>query len=59
MIGLGEEKPLDDGHTRAARAKNRRVEIKVFSADESYSVSQMQSQAQSQSQEAQAKQTQQ
>jgi outer membrane protein OmpA-like peptidoglycan-associated protein len=59
MIGLGEEKPLDDGHTRAARARNRRVEIKVFSADESYSVSQMQSQAQSQSQEAQAKQTQQ
>jgi len=37
MIGLGEEKPVDDGHTRAARAKNRRVEIKIFSADESYS----------------------
>jgi|SRR5215469_726953 len=33
MIGLGEEKPLDDGHNSAARAKNRRVEVKVFSAD--------------------------
>jgi outer membrane protein OmpA-like peptidoglycan-associated protein len=41
MIGLGAEKPLDDGHTRAARARNRRVEIKVFSADESYSLSQL------------------
>ena len=34
MIGLGEEKPADDAHNRAARAKNRRVEVKVFSADE-------------------------
>jgi len=33
MIGLGEEKPVDDGHGSAARAKNRRVEVKVFSAD--------------------------
>jgi len=33
MIGLGEEKPVDDAHTREARAKNRRVEVKVFSAD--------------------------
>jgi OOP family OmpA-OmpF porin len=57
MIGLGEEKPVDDGHTRAARAKNRRVEIKVFSADESYSVSQPQ--AQSSAQQAQAQQSQQ
>lgn len=46
MIGLGKDKPLDDGHTRAARAKNRRVEIKVFSADESYTVSQQQAQTQ-------------
>ncbi|HTQ56730.1 MAG TPA: OmpA family protein [Bryobacteraceae bacterium] len=42
MIGLGEQKPVDDGRTRAARAKNRRVEIKVFSADESYALSQAQ-----------------
>jgi OOP family OmpA-OmpF porin len=41
VIGLGEEKPVDDGNTRAARAKNRRVEIKIFSADESYSLSQV------------------
>ena len=34
MIGLGEEKPVEEGHDRAARAKNRRVEVKVFSADE-------------------------
>jgi OmpA-OmpF porin, OOP family len=33
MIGLGEEKPVDEGHDSAARAKNRRVEVKVFSAD--------------------------
>lgn len=45
MIGLGQEKPVDDGHTRAARAKNRRVEIKIFSADESYSTSQSPSQS--------------
>ncbi len=34
MIGLGEEKPVDEGHDRAARAKNRRVEVDVFSADQ-------------------------
>jgi len=45
MIGLGEEKPVDDGHTRAARAKNRRVEVKIFSADASYSLSQAQPQS--------------
>jgi outer membrane protein OmpA-like peptidoglycan-associated protein len=39
MIGLGEQKPVDDGRTRAARAKNRRVEVKVFSADQSYTMS--------------------
>jgi OOP family OmpA-OmpF porin len=33
MIGLADEKPVDDAHTRTARAKNRRVEVKVFSAD--------------------------
>jgi len=34
MIGLGPEKPVDEGRNRAARAKNRRVEVKVFSADQ-------------------------
>ena len=33
MIGLGQEKPVDDGKDRAARAKNRRVEVKVFTAE--------------------------
>src|ERR1035438_926744 len=33
MIGLADEKPADEGHDRAAREKNRRVEVKVFSAD--------------------------
>ena len=51
MIGLGEEKPVDDGHTRAARAKNRRVEVKIFSADESYSLSQAQQPPATQAQE--------
>jgi outer membrane protein OmpA-like peptidoglycan-associated protein len=34
MIGLGEEKPVDTANNRAARAKNRRVEVKVYSADQ-------------------------
>ena len=33
-IGLGQDKPVDEAHNRAARAKNRRVEVKVFSADD-------------------------
>jgi outer membrane protein OmpA-like peptidoglycan-associated protein len=33
MIGLGQQKPVDDSKGRAARAKNRRVEVRVFSAD--------------------------
>jgi len=33
MVGLGDEKPVEEGRNRAARAKNRRVEVKVFSAD--------------------------
>jgi outer membrane protein OmpA-like peptidoglycan-associated protein len=33
MIGLGEDKPVDVGKNRAARAKNRRVEVRVFTAD--------------------------
>jgi OmpA-OmpF porin, OOP family len=32
VIGLGSDKPVDEAHTREARAKNRRVEVKVFSA---------------------------
>jgi outer membrane protein OmpA-like peptidoglycan-associated protein len=32
-IGLGDEKPADDANTREARARNRRVEVKVFTAD--------------------------
>jgi outer membrane protein OmpA-like peptidoglycan-associated protein len=34
MIGLGEQKPVDEAKTRAARAKNRRVEVRIFSADQ-------------------------
>ena len=33
-IGLGDEKPVDEAHNREARAKNRRVEVKVFTADD-------------------------
>jgi outer membrane protein OmpA-like peptidoglycan-associated protein len=33
MVGLGKDKPVDEAHTRAAQAKNRRVEVTVFSAD--------------------------
>jgi outer membrane protein OmpA-like peptidoglycan-associated protein len=32
-IGLGKDKPVDDGKGREARAKNRRVEVTVYSAD--------------------------
>jgi len=35
MIGLGKEKPVDEGRGRAANAKNRRVEVRVFTADQS------------------------
>jgi|SRR5579872_5552443 len=33
-VGLGNDKPADTGRNRAARAKNRRVEIRMFSADQ-------------------------
>ncbi len=33
VIGLGANNPADPDNTRAARAKNRRVEVKVYSAD--------------------------
>ncbi len=32
-LGLGQENPVDEGKTRAAQAKNRRVEVKVFVAN--------------------------
>jgi flagellar motor protein MotB len=34
MIGLGAQKPADDGKGRTANAKNRRVEVTVYSADQ-------------------------
>ena len=34
MIGLGQQRPVDEARNREARAKNRRVEVKVFSADQ-------------------------
>jgi len=37
MIGLGEQKPVEEARTREARAKNRRVEVRLFSADEALS----------------------
>jgi outer membrane protein OmpA-like peptidoglycan-associated protein len=33
MVGLGKQKPLEEAKTRAAQAKNRRVEIALYSAD--------------------------
>jgi outer membrane protein OmpA-like peptidoglycan-associated protein len=40
MIGLGKQKPVDEAKGKAARAKNRRVEVKVFSADKGMSATQ-------------------
>lgn len=34
MVGLGDEKPVEDARTRAANAKNRRVEVTLYSADQ-------------------------
>jgi len=34
MIGLGDQKPVEEGKNLAANAKNRRVEVKVFTADQ-------------------------
>jgi len=34
-VGLGSQKPADEGKGREARSKNRRVEVKIFSADQS------------------------
>ncbi len=33
MLGLGSQKQVEEGKTRAARTKSRRVEVKIFSAD--------------------------
>ncbi len=33
-IGLGQEKPVEEARGRAAQAKNRRVEVRLFSADQ-------------------------
>ncbi len=33
QIGLGKDKPADDGRSAAARAKNRRVEVVVYTAE--------------------------
>ena len=33
MVGLGSQKQVEEGKTRAARTKSRRVEVKIFSAD--------------------------
>jgi outer membrane protein OmpA-like peptidoglycan-associated protein len=38
VIGLGEQRLLDEGPTREARAKNRRVEVRIFSADSTNAV---------------------
>jgi OOP family OmpA-OmpF porin len=34
MVGLGKMKPVEEGKTRAANAKNRRVEVALYSADQ-------------------------
>jgi len=34
MVGLGSQKPADEGRTREARSKNRCVEVKIYSADQ-------------------------
>jgi outer membrane protein OmpA-like peptidoglycan-associated protein len=49
-IGLGKEKPADEGRNRAARAKNRRVEVRLFTADQELAMSQSPSQSQTQPQ---------
>lgn len=48
FVGLGETKLVDTGHTRDSRAKNRRVEVTVFSADANASAMQSSPSAQKQ-----------
>ena len=38
MVGLGSQKQVEDGKTRDARTKSRRVEVKIFSADPSSAI---------------------
>jgi outer membrane protein OmpA-like peptidoglycan-associated protein len=45
-IGLGKEKPADTGRNRASRAKNRRVEVHLYTADTNVASAQTQSQPQ-------------
>jgi outer membrane protein OmpA-like peptidoglycan-associated protein len=40
MVGLGKEKPVEDAKTSAARAKNRRVEVMLYSADQDLALKQ-------------------
>lgn len=40
IVGLGEDKPVDEGKGRAAREKNRRVEVTLFNADGAQSAQQ-------------------
>jgi outer membrane protein OmpA-like peptidoglycan-associated protein len=44
LVGLGKAKPVDEGKTRDARAKNRRVEVTIFSADSALANTQQQGQ---------------
>lgn len=48
FVGLGETKLVDTGHTRDSRAKNRRVEVTIFSADANASAMQSSPSAQKQ-----------
>jgi OOP family OmpA-OmpF porin len=38
VVGLGSQKPAEEGNTRAARSKNRRVEVKIYSAAQTLAV---------------------
>jgi len=38
MVGLGSQKPAEEGNTRAARSKNRRVEVKIYSTAQTMAV---------------------
>jgi OOP family OmpA-OmpF porin len=38
IVGLGKDKPVDEGKGREARERNRRVEVTIFSADTAPSV---------------------